>query len=92
VIVNGSSSGPFSVFLTSIANKIGNQTLKYKSDATTDEDIMIALETQRERLSAVDMDEEATNLIVFQRSYQACSRFISVIDQLTEQLINNFGR
>ena len=86
------NSGPFSIFLSSIANKIGNQTLKYKADATTDEDIRIAIETQRDRISQVDMDEEATYLIVFQRSYQACSRFIGVIDQLTEQLINNFGR
>jgi len=86
------NSGPFSVFISTTANKIGNQTLKYKADATTDEDIRIAIEIQRDRLSAVDMDEEATNLIVFQRSYQACSRFIGVIDQLTEQLINNFGR
>jgi flagellar hook-associated protein 1 FlgK len=84
--------GPFGVFISTTANKIGNQTLKYKADATTDEDIRIAIEIQRDRLSAVDMDEEATNLMVFQRSYQACSRFIGVIDQLTEQLINNFGR
>ncbi|MDR2561838.1 MAG: flagellar hook-associated protein FlgK [Holophagales bacterium] len=86
------NSGPFGVFISTTANKIGNQTLKYRADATTDEDIRIAIEIQRDRLSAVDMDEEATNLIVFQRSYQACSRFIGVIDQLTEQLINNFGR
>jgi len=84
--------GPFSIFLSTISNKIGNQTLKYKADATTDEDIRMAIETQRDRISQVDMDEEATSLIMFQRSYQACSRFIGVIDQLTEQLINNFGR
>ena len=86
------NAGPFGVFISTTANKIGNQTLKYKADATTDEDIRIAIETQRDRISQVDMDEEATQLIVFQRSYQACSRFIGVIDQLTEQLINNFGR
>jgi flagellar hook-associated protein 1 FlgK len=84
--------GPFSEFITGVANTVGNQALKFKSGANTDENIRVALETQRDSLSAVDMDEEATNLIVFQRSYQACSRFISVINQLTDQLINNFGR
>ena len=86
------NSGPFDVFISSISNKIGNQTLNLQTTANTDENIRASLEIQRDRLSAVDYDEEATNLIVFQRSYQACSRFISVIDQLTDQLINNFGR
>jgi len=86
------NSGPFSTFISSISNKIGNQGQSLRVNATTDEDIKVALETQRDRLSGVDMDEEATNLIVYQRSYQACSRFISVINQLTDQLINNFGR
>jgi len=86
------NSGPFSVFISSVANKVGNEGLGYKSTADTDENIRAALEVQRDRLSAVDFDEEATNLIVFQRSYQACSRFISVINQLTDQLVNNFGK
>jgi len=85
-------SGPFSIFISSVANKIGNEALSYKATSNTDENIRAALEVQRDRLSAVDFDEEATNLIVFQRSYQACSRFISVINQLTDQLVNNFGR
>jgi flagellar hook-associated protein 1 FlgK len=84
--------GPFSLFISSIANKIGNHALNLKANSNTDADIRVALEIQRDRLSAVDFDEEATNLIVYQRSYQACSRFISVINQLTDQLINNFGR
>jgi flagellar hook-associated protein 1 FlgK len=84
--------GPFSTFISSVANKIGNLALRLQSSANTDENIRVALETQRDRLSAVDYDEEATNLMVFQRNYQACSRFINVIDQLTDQLINNFGR
>jgi len=86
------NSGPFSTFISSIANKIGNEGQSLRANASTDEDIRAALEIQRDRLSAVDMDEEATNLIVYQRSYQACSRFISVINQLTDQLVNNFGR
>jgi flagellar hook-associated protein 1 FlgK len=84
--------GPFSTYISSVANEVGNLALKLRNSANTDENIRVALEIQRDRLSAVDMDEEATNLIVFQRSYQACSRFISVINQLTDQLVNNFGR
>ncbi|MDR1842113.1 MAG: flagellar hook-associated protein FlgK [Holophagales bacterium] len=86
------NSGPFSNFISSIANKLGNEGQSLRVNANTDENIRAALEIQRDRLSAVDMDEEATNLIVYQRSYQACTRFVNVINQLTDQLINNFGR
>ncbi|MCL1908003.1 MAG: flagellar hook-associated protein FlgK [Holophagaceae bacterium] len=86
------TKGPFSTFISSMANKIGNMALKLQADANTDENVRVALEIQRDRLSAVDFDEEATNLMVYQRSYQACSRFINVINQLLDQLINNFGR
>ena len=86
------NSGPFSIFISGIANRIGNSAQSLRTNAITDENVRAALEVQRDRLSAVDMDEEATNLIVYQRSYQACSRFISVINQLTDQLVNNFGR
>ena|GEM_PF-271949 len=89
---NTITKGPFSSFISSVANKIGNMALKLQADANTDENVRVALEIQRDRLSAVDFDEEATNLMVYQRSYQACSRFINVINQLLDQLINNFGR
>jgi len=39
----------------------------------------------------VDLDTEAANLITYQRGYQASARFVSVISQLTDQLINNLG-
>ncbi|WP_394700285.1 flagellar basal body rod C-terminal domain-containing protein [uncultured Tolumonas sp.] len=39
----------------------------------------------------MDMDEEATALLSFQRGYQASAHFISVIDQLTAQLMTQFG-
>ena len=40
----------------------------------------------------MDLDEEASRLIAYQRAYQASARFLSVIDQLTDQLVNQFGR
>ena len=91
-LISTISKGPYSEFISSVANTVGNQALKLQASSNTDENIRVALEIQRDRLSAVDMDEEATNLMTFQRSYQACSRFINVINQLTDQLINNFGR
>jgi flagellar hook-associated protein 1 FlgK len=47
------------------------------------------LENQRQRVSGVNVDEEAANMIVFQRAFQASARLIVVVDQLLETLINS---
>lgn len=84
-------SGPFSTVIASLVNRIGTDVQGYETTSTTQENLLSALQTQRDRVSAVDLDEEATTLLSYQRAYQASAQFISVIDQLTEQLIASFG-
>lgn len=85
-------SGPFTTFVGSLVNTIGTQAQGFQSRSTGDENLLAALQTQRDRVSGVDLDEEATTMMAFQRGYQASARFISVINQLTDQLVNQFGR
>ena len=85
-------SGPFSTVIGALVNSIGTATSTLQSSTTTQENLLAALENQRQRISGVDLDEEASRLIAFQRAYQASARFLSVIDQLTDQLVNQFGR
>jgi flagellar hook-associated protein 1 FlgK len=49
------------------------------------------LEQQRESVSGVSLDEEATNLIQFQRSYEAAARVIATMDSMLDTLINHTG-
>ncbi|HLO65440.1 MAG TPA: flagellar hook-associated protein FlgK [Holophaga sp.] len=86
------STGPFSTFMASLVNQMGTDTSQWSTTATNQENITSALTNQRSSVSGVDLDTEAANLITFQRGYQASARFLSVISQLTEQLINQFGR
>jgi len=85
-------TGPFSTFIGSLANNIGTQAQGFQTRSTNDENLLTALQNQRDRVSGVDLDEEATTMLAFQRGYQASARFISVINQLTDQLVNQFGR
>ena len=48
------------------------------------------LENERAAQGGVDLDEEAADLIRFQRAYQATSRVISVMDELLQQLVSGF--
>ena len=42
----------------------------------------------RQQTSGVSLDEEAMTLVQFQRAYEANSRLITILDQLTEDAIN----
>jgi flagellar hook-associated protein 1 FlgK len=46
----------------------------------------------RQQISGVSLDEEATILIQFQRAYEANSRLIGVLNQLTEETLNILQR
>lgn len=50
-----------------------------------------ALSDQRQSVSGVSLDEEMTNLISFQRGYQASARTLTAMDQMLEQLIEHTG-
>ncbi|MCM2250470.1 MAG: hypothetical protein NDI58_07930, partial [Geothrix sp.] len=83
---------PFSSFIGSLVNDVGTKSQAYEVQSATQQNLVAALQAQRDRISGVDLDEEAANLMTLQRGYQASARFISVINQLTDQLVNQFGR
>jgi flagellar hook-associated protein 1 FlgK len=49
--------------------------------------IASSLQLQRERISGVNLDEEAISLVKYQRAFQGVSRYISVVDELLNQLV-----
>ncbi len=85
-------SGPYSQFIGLLVNKVGTQSQGYQVASDNQLNLVTALQNQRDRISGVDLDEEASSMINFQRGYQASARFISVINELTDQLVNQFGR
>ncbi|MDO4303351.1 MAG: flagellar hook-associated protein FlgK [Bacillota bacterium] len=46
----------------------------------------------REQILGVSSDEELSNMIMFQNAYNASSRYINVISELLEHIINTLGR
>ncbi|MEA2446071.1 MAG: flagellar hook-associated protein 1 [Thermoleophilales bacterium] len=51
-----------------------------------------AIDDRRQSISGVSMDEEMTNLVRFQRGYQASARAMNTVDEMLDQLINRTGR
>jgi flagellar hook-associated protein 1 FlgK len=53
---------------------------------------LTAIGNQRQSVSGVSLDEEMTNLISYQRGYQASARTLTVMDEMLETLIEKTGR
>ncbi len=83
---------PYSTVVGSLVSDVGNRVQTWNTQATAQQNLVLALQNQRDSLSGVNLDEEASNMMTLQRGYQASARFISVINQLTDQLVNQFGR
>jgi len=49
------------------------------------------VDAARESESGVNLDEEMTNLLTYQRGYEAASRVLTTIDSMLDQLINRTG-
>jgi flagellar hook-associated protein 1 FlgK len=60
-------------------------TAKNNADATLS--VKETLESQRESLSGVSLDEEAINLMRQQRAFQAASRVVSAVDEMLRTLL-----
>ncbi len=67
----------------SVATRAGGA--RVNADAATL--VREGLEAQREAASGVSIDEESINLINFQRQYQAGARYLSVVNDLTQTLL-----
>jgi flagellar hook-associated protein 1 FlgK len=87
-VVLGSS---YSAAVSDLVSKVGSDSQRYQSQSTTQQNIVSALQAQRNQLSGVSLDEEATKMMQLQSGYQAAARFLSVINQLTAGLITQFG-
>ncbi len=46
---------------------------------------------RREEVSGVSLDEEVTNMLQYQRAYEASARVITVVDRMIEALLNAFA-
>lgn len=49
------------------------------------------IDTARQSVAGVSSDEELTNLVKFQHAYNANARYINVIDQMLDHIINRLG-
>jgi len=75
-------------YLSSTLAAIGESAASATSDTTVQQASLTQLTTERDALSAVSLDTEASNLTLYQRSYQAASQVFSIVDTILASAIN----
>jgi flagellar hook-associated protein 1 len=86
--VAGGPNDLYSRFVTRVGTDVADATRTTQNATALSESI----EDRRQSAAGVSLDEEMTNLIRFQRGYQAASRAMSATDTLLDTLINRTGR
>jgi flagellar hook-associated protein 1 FlgK len=76
---------------TQLVTQVGSDVQQANNQVSTTTSLVNALQNQRQSVSGVSLDEEMTNLITYQRSYQASARALSAMDSMLDQLINRTG-
>lgn len=77
----------FVEFYGNLAGRVGRDISTAKSDQQTFGSLLTQARSFRSNSSGVSLDEEATKLVQFQKSYQATAKLVSVLDELTTTLI-----
>ena len=74
----------FNSFYSSFVSNLGLDVQSSKTSVTQDEAFSKQLSTLRDSNSGVSLDEELTNLVKYQRSYQASAKLISTVSDMMD--------
>jgi flagellar hook-associated protein 1 FlgK len=71
--------------------QLGDNVQNAQSGQTTSQAIVTAMANQRQSVSGVSLDEEMTNLITYQRGYQAAAQTLNALNTVLQTLIQQVG-
>jgi flagellar hook-associated protein 1 FlgK len=84
----GARSGSFSAIHASIVADAGASLRSVDDALTTQQAIVAQTAAQRDAISGVSLDEEAINLLQYQRAYEAATRFLQIADEMTQTILS----
>jgi flagellar hook-associated protein 1 FlgK len=74
-----------------LVEKVGSDVRTAQDEKTNLQTTVTAISDQRQSVSGVSLDEEMTNLITYQRGYQASARTLTAMSEMLETLIEHTG-
>lgn len=74
-----------------LVSQVANTGSIYISILTNQQETVDTTFAAREEIVGVSQDEELTNMVKYQNAFNASSRYINVIDEMLEHIINTLG-
>ncbi len=78
-------------YYSNIVSQVANTGAVFYSIYTNEQATVDSTEYARQQIVGVSDDEELSNMIKFQNAYNASSRYINVIDEMMEHILNTLG-
>ena len=72
----------------SLVFEVGNDTSNAEVSLREHDALAQQIELRRQSMSGVSIDEEAVQMLQFQRAYQASARLLRTVDELSQTLLN----
>lgn len=88
---NGIANGTIDAFYASMMGQLGVQSEAAIRQATNQQDIVTQVDSRRQSVSGVSLDEEMSDLIKYQHAYSAAARFMTTVDEILDKVINGMG-
>jgi flagellar hook-associated protein 1 FlgK len=89
--ISGLRGGAAEQSYAALIAQVGSDVKAAESNQANSQAVVTAIGDQRQSVSGVSLDEEMTNLITFQRGYEASARALTSMDEMLDTLINHTG-
>ncbi|HEV3321988.1 MAG TPA: flagellar hook-associated protein FlgK [Solirubrobacteraceae bacterium] len=89
--IAGLRGGAADQHYAALVAQVGAGVQNATTNQTNSQAVLAAVSNQRQSVSGVSLDEEMTNLITFQRGYQASAQALNVMNEMLNTLINQSG-
>jgi flagellar hook-associated protein 1 FlgK len=84
-------SASFDGFLGSLIGTVAARTQSASRLQESQSLVAAALDSRRQEVSGVSVDEEMANLVQLQRTFEASARMIRVVDEILNTVVNSMG-
>ncbi|SHH20074.1 flagellar hook-associated protein FlgK [Tepidibacter thalassicus] len=79
-------------FVKTLISNIGVDAQEAKRMTQNQEVLVNQIDSTRQSVSGVSLDEEMANMVKFQHAYNASARMITAVDEMIDVIINRMGR
>ncbi len=83
--------GSFNDMFSNMCTVLGNDQRSTSVELTSDYNSLLQIDTNRDGVSGVDLNDEAMNMMQYQKAYTAACRLMTAVDEALDRLINNTG-